>query len=139
MTHCNKEKSTLGDLACLTGLITDKEMVFKYQMGVATARIWKAKDIYDFDSWRRIVYELLIRYTPSKDIYKDNPKMSNSDIKRNLTSLEFGEKHYGVFRNSPKLYKSFIVDMIERTPPTIFKKRIEFIKECIHSIDEAKP
>ena len=138
MSQQKESKNDLGDLICLTGLLTDREMVSKYQMGIATARIWKGKDIYDADSWRRIVYEMLIRYTPSKDLYKDNTKICNSDIKRNLTSLEFGEKHYGVFRNSPKAYKSFIVQMIERTPPDIFKSRIDFIKECIHSIDVAK-
>ncbi len=137
MNQNKNTKNTLGDLVCLTGLLTDKEMVHKYQMGIATARIWKSKDIYDTDSWRRIVYEMLLRYVPTKDEHRSNPKMCNSDVKRNLTSLEFGEKHYGVFRNSPKLYKSFIVEMIERTPPKIFKSRIDFIRECIHSIDES--
>ncbi len=134
----NYNKQSINeDVYCLTGLLRDKEIASIYSLKIPTIRYWKNKTLDDFDSWKRITYELLVRYIADKDIYSKNTKRnSDLDIKKNLTSLEIGEKEYESFKFSPKDYKIFMTNLIEFTPSEIFKKRILFLKECIDSIDK---
>lgn len=128
------------ELYCLTGSLMDKEIVALYGLKIPTIRYWKNKSIDDVDSWKRVTYELLIRYVAEKDEFSKNiqnrsNRNSKLDIQKNLTLYEIGEKDYGSFRTSPKEYKIFISNLIEFTPPEIFAKRVIFLKECIDSVD----
>lgn len=126
--------SVIEDLLCLTGYARDKEIVNNYSIQIPTITNWKLKTLNDEDSWRRLAYELFVRYVPSKDkYYNSSMPISDKDILRNITAFEIGTKNYGSFCASAKPFKIFLVKMIENTPSAVFKKRVEFLKECIDS------
>lgn len=127
-----KRRSSNFSIVCLTGFLTDKEIVAKYELKIATIRHWKNKSINDCDSWRRIAYELMVRYVPKKDDFiKTNP--NEVDIQKNVTLMEIGERNFTSFKASQKAYKKFIVDVVSNTPTSILKDRVEFLKECVDS------
>lgn len=115
---------------CLTGILADKEIVAKYELKIATIRHWKNKSINEDDSWRRIAYELMVRYVPKKDKHLHCGEI---DLKKNITILEIGEKNYHSFETSHKAYKRFLHEIITQTPTDILKARINFLKECVDS------
>lgn len=132
----NKEiiSSPIDDLHCLTGYARDKEIVARYSVQLPTLTNWKLKTLDDDDSWRRLAYELFVRYVPLKDKYYNSiDRISEKDILRNITTFEIGTKNYGSYCASTKPFKIFIVRMIENTPSAVFKKRVDFLKECITS------
>ena len=76
-----KDDDYIESISCLTGYLTDKEIAEKYGMKIPTIQQWKNKTLKDEDSWRRIAYELFIRYVPEKDKYKANVDKEKIDLK----------------------------------------------------------
>lgn len=124
------ENEAYSDIACLSGFLTDKEIVIRYNLSIATIQQWKSNPSLE-TYWKRIVYEFFVRYIPEKDKYTSNELISELDIKRNLTHIGIGLKLYDSFMKSSQNYKKEILKIIEHTPFEVFKKRIDFIKECI--------
>lgn len=124
------ENEAYSDIACLSGFLTDKEIVIRYNLSIATIQQWKSNPSLE-TYWKRIVYEFFVRYIPEKDKYTSNELISELDIKRNLTHIGIGLKLYDSFMKSSQNYKKEILKIIEHTPFEVFRNRIDFLKECI--------